>query len=173
MAGVGGSYIRVLAASYLWKADTSQIIIASGGRPEGYDFLPTGLTLSNILKNELVGLGVPDNFVIEESYSKTTVSQLLSLVFFIASREVGKIFIISNRYHIPRIRAMMENCPFLDKLANLSEIVDAEYVVESYSDNQVKSEIEDFYSSPEGLAIIESEKRGVEQIKNHSYVYRF
>src|SRR3989338_6165011 len=77
--GPVGSNIRMLAGWYLYKKNPQRSIIVSGGRGECEGLLPQNLTLSKILKRELLELGVPEDNIIEEDQGNTTYQQLKAL----------------------------------------------------------------------------------------------
>jgi len=64
--GVSGDRLRVVAANYLYKNNQEQLIIASGGKGQLKN-IPGAPAVSEVLKRELIELGVPEEKIIEEN----------------------------------------------------------------------------------------------------------
>src|SRR5262245_40347481 len=95
---------RVIAASYLFRETaTGILIIASGG--EATKDQPS---IARVITEELISLGIPRNWIIEEDQSKDTHQQLKGLCQIIKARNLVEVRLISNEWHLPRIQAMVE-----------------------------------------------------------------
>lgn len=114
---VFGDNLRVLAGYFLYKnfkdKKYNPVILVSGGR--GYLRKVKGAPcVAEVLKKELLELGVPDGGIIEENKSDNTYQQLEKISVMILKNKWKNIIIISNRYHLPRVRAFIENIKDLE-----------------------------------------------------------
>lgn len=168
-----GDRLRVLAAHVLYQAKAGQIIIASGGRGQ-LSAVADAPPAARVLTEELVGLGVPAADIIEESESGTTYEQLVALKKIVTEHPVAGIAIISNRWHLPRITAMFERFPEfaeLKKIVSL-ELIAAENVLMVNNRAVWEPIITKAYSSEAIKKRIALEERGIEDIKQGTYVVR-
>ena len=168
--GVSGDRLRVVAASYLYKSNPEQIIIVSGGRGQLKD-IPDAPTVSQVLKKELMELGVPEEKIIEENISGNTYEQLKKIKRLIRKEGLKKIDFVSNKWHLPRIKAMLESFPELKEIYNLVkvELKGAEEILLKYDHKNWQEIIEKVYKS-EGLKKrIELEQKGIQDIKEGRY----
>jgi len=175
--GAPGGKIRVLAVSIVHKKDPESLIIASGGKGRDRNVLNIKHPpLSKILKRELVEAGIPSKKIIEENESDTTYQQLLNLQSIITKKKIKYLTIVSNEYHLPRIKAMIECGPKLGiakKMLGKSEILlkSAEDIVMDYDPKSWRKNIKKIYRGKNMADLIFSEKRGVRQIKNKIYKF--
>lgn len=167
---VDGSSIRVIAGYYLHKLDPSFLIITSGGKGQ-YINISDAPTLSSVIKNELIKLGVPIKKIVEESKSNNTYQQLQELHKIIIKNNINELFIISNSYHLPRIIAMLDNNVFSKKIIskNIIKLLSAEEIAINHNPKKWKKEINEAYKSKSIKKRIELEEKGVEDIKNGVY----
>src|SRR3989344_607074 len=123
------SYLRVLAGYYLYKNLSEQnkvALIVSGGRGI-YRGTPGVPRVATIMKRELVELGLsPKEIKIDKT--DFTYNELIWLKRFLAKKG-GKAFIVSNTYHLPRIKTMIAFLPELKKLKKAGKLVSAEKTV--------------------------------------------
>src|SRR3989344_7674367 len=163
---VSGSNLRVLAGSYLFKKDPRRIIIASGGRGylRKYKDAPG---CSDIMRKELKALGIPGHKIIEEKKSNNTYQQLEELNQLLKKLKINNVIIVSNQYHLPRVKAMLKYL-FEFKLADKIRFIQAEKVVIEYHLG-LKYKIEKLYQSEKVKKMIQKEKEGIKQIKNGRY----
>ncbi len=172
--GAPGGKLRVVAAAILAKRYPEAMIIASGGR--GYD-LPEGTpedrpALAEILRDELADYGVSPDKVILETASNSTYQQIGELERVIGEKQLKKILLVTNRYHLPRLKAMIDmKFPDLGKHASL-ELVSAEEVLILEDPHRWAGSIETAYQSEYMLARMANEQRGVEQICSGTYQFR-
>src|SRR3989338_5920025 len=102
------SYLRVLAGYYLYKKlsekDKTELVV-SGGKGI-YRGIPNVPPVATVMKQELVKLGVSQK---EIKIDKTdfTYPELIWLKKYIV-KKAGKAFIVSNAYHLPRIKMMID-----------------------------------------------------------------
>lgn len=168
--GVSGDRLRVVAAGYLYKNNPKQIIIASGGKGQLKD-IPDAPTVSEVLKKELMELGVPEEIIIEEKKSGNTYQQLQEIKKIIKDKGLKNISLLSNEWHLPRIKEMIETMPELKEIFNLTkvEFLSAEKICLEYDKEAWQETIEQAYKS-EGLKErIEREQKGVQDIKEGKY----
>lgn len=169
--GVIGDRVRVLAAYYLYRDNPKQIIIALGGKGQR-KHIKGVVPSSFVIKKELCDLGVPARDIIAESKSGSTFESLRTLKEIILSRGLQKVAIISNRYHIPRIKAMLESSEVLKKITSPCQISlqDAEQVVVAH-DPAIVGEIEKAYKSKAMQERIALEKKGIKDIYEGKYTF--
>ncbi len=168
--GPTGDNIRVIAGSYLLKQGLTSHLIASGGRGQ-YKDIPEAPTLASVIKKELIDLGVEPDNIEEEGQSGNTYQQLKALQDIVVQRGWDSIGIISNRYHLPRIQAMIEYGPRLSGLNRVVNLISAENVLLTYAPSEWKKIIEEAYRSNSMKKRIKLETAGVNDIKNGKYKF--
>ncbi len=173
--GAPGGKLRVIAASYLYKEYPEAIVIAIGGR--GWDVKDDESSrpdLSEILKRELMELGVPKYGILEENKSNKTFEQLKELKKIIDCEKFSETTIITNDYHLARVKAMMEYDNELNELIVSGRIAlqSAEDILLKYDKENWQNTIEKMYNSEEMKKRIEMENKGVEQIKKGVYKFK-
>lgn len=171
--GVQGDRLRVCAAAFLAKENSKSIVVVSGGRGQWRD-VADAPTLSEVLKKELIVLGVSPERIIEENHSNNTYQQLKELSKILNGRDFFKISVISNRYHLLRVGAMIESVPNLKLLKDLLltgslALLSAEDVLMDYDPNSWGDLINRVYSSEAMQKRIELENQGAAQIKAGTY----
>lgn len=166
---IAGSYVRVAAAALLWRQDPSAVIVTSGGRGQADTVFPPGLSLSTIMKQELAELGVPASVILEESRSGNTYQQLLAIVELATQNHWLDISIVSSRFHLPRIQAMVECLSGLEVLRPITSYIPAEDVVLAAEPDKWREPINTAYGSDEFAEIISSEERGTAQVRSGEY----
>lgn len=165
-----GSNIRMVAGSYLYKNDHKSSLIASGGKGQ-YKNIPNAPNVSSVLKKELIELGIPEKKIIEEKKSNNTWQQLQELKKIINKNKIKQIVVISNKYHLSRITAMIKKDNELNKLFEQSviKLKSAEDIVLKYSPKKWKSIIKNAYNSELIKQRIKLEEKGVQDIKTGIY----
>ncbi|MEA2088649.1 MAG: YdcF family protein [Patescibacteria group bacterium] len=168
--GADGSMIRVIAGHYLYKENIDNLIITSGGKGQ-YKNIPGAPNISEVIKKELISLGVPNQKIIEEKNSNNTWQQLKEIKKIIHNNNIKQTIIISNKYHLPRITAMIKTDSELQKLLknDIIKLESAEDILLKYSPKQWKTTIEKAYKSKKIKKRIELEKQGVKDINNGVY----
>jgi len=172
--GAPGGSLRVIAASYLYKIMSDYFLIALGGR--GYDIKdknPNRPDLCQITKNELKKLGLPENKIIEENKSNTTFEQLRELKQIILKLKLKSVIIVSNKYHLPRLKAMINKDLLLNSYLVSSRIrlVSAEKILLKYNPKKWEKIIKQGYSSVWMRVRIKMEKQGLKDLKNNKYKF--
>ena len=164
---------RVIAAKLLYQANPDFFLIPSGGRGQLKGIMPEGLTIARVIKDELVALGVPERAIWEEDKTGTTYRQLKVLIDLVKEKKLGRVLILSNRWHTPRVRAMIDHAPGLEALRSMSiEVISAEDIMLKYEPEKWQKKINDFYSDPDLTKRMESEQKGISQIKAGTYNYK-
>lgn len=168
--GIVGDRIRVVAASYLHKSNPGILIIISGGKGQLKNIKGVP-NISDIIKRELVTLGVPAKKIIKESNSGNTYQQLRELIKIVKEKGLKHVTIISNQYHLPRIRAMIETDLQLKKMFEAIDIklVAAEKIVLDHDQGRWRKIITAVYTSELMKKRIALEKRGVRDIREGKY----
>lgn len=173
--GALGDRLRVVAASYLYKEDEEQTVIALGGRGQ-LKKIVNSPTVAHIIKQELIELKVPAKKIIKQELSDNSYQQLQDLQKIIIARGFTDVIIISNKYHLPRIKAMIENCSVFKKMHatlndNKLKFKSAENIIIKY-EPESKKQIEKAYQSKEMKDRVLLELKGVEQIKKGIYKFK-
>ncbi|MFA5317870.1 MAG: YdcF family protein [Patescibacteria group bacterium] len=168
--GASGDRLRVVAGSCLYKNNSEYLIITSGGKGQ-YKNVPNSLTVAEVMRRELLELGVLEETIIKEEESSNTWEQLQQLKKIIQKENFIKIKILSSRYHLPRVRAMIEVDGRLNEIfkKEVLELVSAEEILIKHNENKWKNFIEKAYSSEAMKKRITLEKQGIKQIKNGTY----
>lgn len=163
------SYLRVLAGYYLYKnlSKKNKVeLIVSGGKGI-YEEIRGVPPVAPVMKRELVMLGIkPEEVKIDET--DFTYPELIWLKNRIDGKET---FVVSNAYHLPRIRTMINFLPELKKLKTEVKLVPAEKIVLKFN-KKMRSKINNLNKSPEMKKKIASEKRGIKDLKSGNYKFK-
>lgn len=167
--GVAGDRLRVLAAAELYKSLASEnvYIIASGGKGQLKHL--NGPFLSCVLKKELVEAGIPLRAIVEESKSNNTYEQLKESSKVLKKRNNKNAILISNKYHFPRIKAFIESDKNLKNRLNKLQFKSAEEILIKANAKKWEQFLKKVYASHDMKIRIQSEQRGIKQIKNGTY----
>lgn len=171
--GAQGDQLRVVAAAIQYKKNPDRtIVIVLGGKGQ-LRHVKGVEPLSAVLTRELVDLGVPKDKIIRESRSGTTYSQLVELQKIIRKMKLKDVQIISNRWHLPRIKATIDYGPKLEDFHKQASVrcVSAEAVVVRSGAGGWKRRVERAYASRQIRERIKVEREGVRQIKCGEYKY--
>ena len=174
--GALGDRLRVVAGHYLYQENPEQTIIASGGRGQIKKGSSEPAT-ATVIKKELSELGVPDDRIIKATKNKNTFTELIELQKIIEEKNLETIMVISNKYHLPRLQAMIEYCPELSKLKKMnaaSRLIfkSAEEIVLAREPEIWRETISRAYRSQAMKERIKLEKKGVKDIKLGRYKFR-
>ena len=117
---------------------------------------------------------MPASRIIEEDKSNTTYQQLLELQKMARKHKIKNIIIISNKYHLPRVQAMIEYGLGLNIFKKMFDNLDiklksAEEILIKHESEKWGKVISKIYKDNDMIARIELEKKGVEQIKKGTY----
>lgn len=169
--GAPGGKLRVFATAVLGNQYPTAAVVTSGGK--GFD-VPEGTPedrplLAEILRDELIECGVPESRIVLEKNSNTTYQQLQELEKMIAERGWHNVMIITNRYHLPRLHAMIETK--FPELANVTKLASAEEVLRETDPARWETAIAEAYASPFMADRMAKEEHGVLQIKNGTYQF--
>lgn len=178
--GVQGDRLRVDAAFELYKdfskKNKNLLLLSSGGRGQLRD-IPDSPTVASVIKKELLMMGIPEEKILLEENSNNTYQQLQQLILILQNRPPEKCLILSNCWHLPRIRAMIEYGPRLNYLkerlmaGNLS-LISAEQVLLDPDPDQWKESINIAFKGAAMQERIKKEEQGVAQIKSGLYKWQ-
>jgi DUF218 domain len=169
--GVLGDYVRVIAASYLAKENPGHIVIASGGQDN-----PGEPFVAEVIKAELIQKGIPCESIIVERESHNTHEQLREVEKILSEKGIARLILISNRYHVQRIRALLKKMPGLSQLRQLFEggyllFQSAEEILLDRDHETWQPIIDAAYESRAMQQRMERESTGTLQIKAGTYKY--
>lgn len=169
---IGGN-LRVIAAAYLFRDCPNSKIIASGGKGQ-FSTLPGVPTLARIIRQELRARGVPAKKILLENRSRSTFQQLQKIQPIIERQKNSDILIVSNQWHLPRIRAMISKQPELKSfyLSYNLRLVSAEKIVLKYERKKWKKVIEKAFRSKSLKARLLKERQGVRDIMQGNYYFK-
>lgn len=172
--GALGDRWRVVAGSIVFlSADkNNKFIILAGGRGQlrGIAGAPT---VSSVLKKELIELGVPQDDIVEDDRSDNSYEQLRNVNSIIGVHVVRHAVLISNCYHLPRVRVMIEHLDDLEYLRIMLasgdlDLLGAENICRA-NDAALGAEFDRIYSGPTMQARIDLEERGILDIRAGRY----
>lgn len=171
--GALGDCLRVEAAHVLYESNTKLLIIASGGKGM-YKNISGAPTVAEVIKKELIDLGVPSESVFKEEKSQNTWQQLIELKKIIKQKNLSHVSIVSNRYHLPRILAMIKKDSALyDMLKKeIIEAISAEEVLIKHNPEKWNQVIANAYMANEMKKRIVIEQKGVQDLKTGIYKLR-
>lgn len=168
--GVTGDRLRVIAGQYLFEKNPETTLIVSGGRGQ-YKDLPDAPAIASVLRDELISRGVPDEAIVVEDESGNTYEQLQALKKIVQAGTFAEITIISNRYHLPRIQAMIEELdPELKQEFEEGTISlqSAEEILIAHKP-EWKKEIDAAYALPTMQERIAGEEKGIRDLREGKY----
>ena len=168
--GITGDRIRIVAGAILFSHKLSDIIYVSCGRGQ-YAKYPEIPIVAEVMKKELIELGVPSNHIVMDDQSGNTHQQLKFIKSLTESKIIKKIGIISNEWHLPRIKAMLEYSPHLKGLSNCVELLAGEEIATQYDKSTWKDIIENARKSDGMKKRIALEQKGVQNIKEGRYKF--
>lgn len=167
--GTVGDRLRVLASYYLYNKNNRSLIIASGGKGKLRKFKGVP-SIASVIKRELTELGIPGDGIIIEGRSDSTYENLRNLIRIAKARRLNGIIVVSNRYHLPRIKAMVKYAPGLNELSKIVHIKYCEAEVVVIKNNPSwRSIIQNAYARKEMKDLILKEKKGVKDLKSGNY----
>lgn len=165
-----GDEFRITAAKYLWDKNKDLFIVASGKKGGLSSVIDK--SLAEIIYQELVSLGVDKKIIIKEPGSNNTQEQLARLPGLVKKYKFDNITIISNEWHLPRIKALIEHMvPELKKLFSkkIVKLLAAEKVLVKASPNKWTPRIQKIRSDKAFGLMASKEKRGIQDILNGRY----
>ncbi|OGY44946.1 MAG: hypothetical protein A2729_04160 [Candidatus Buchananbacteria bacterium RIFCSPHIGHO2_01_FULL_39_14] len=170
--GVSGDYIRIYAAYYLVRQLKDYLIIAVGGKGQ-LKKIKGAPAVAQVLKKELIALGLPKNKILTETKSGKTSSQLWELAKILKQKKIKEITLISNGYHLPRIKTMIKYLPKLNQFYQKIKIkfVAAEKVILAADKRKWQSVIKTAYQSQALKDRIKLEKQGIKDLTMGRYKF--
>ncbi len=173
-AGAPGGKLRVLATRILARQYPEAFIITGGAR--GYD-IPPGTPvdrppLGEILQDELLACGIASNRLIIEYRSNSTYQELQELDTLLTKQEFGRLLLVTSRWHLPRLIAMIESKFRLLQKRTTLEYVAAEDVLESEDSKYWHEIIKRAYNSDFMIQRMLQEQSGIKQIHENTYSFR-
>lgn len=176
--GVLGDRLRVVAGRYLYarasKNNPDVFIIVLGGKGQLKNIKGAPDT-AEVLKKELIKFGVSSKKIIEEKKSGNTFEQLLALNKIAVKRDLKNAVLISNRYHLPRVKTMIEfysnRLKFLSVMlaAGNLKLVSAEKVCVAHNKDKWYEIIRKTYASEGMKKRMQLEKQGIKDLKEGMY----
>ena len=169
--GTTGDSIRVVAGSYLFKHGFTDHIIVSCG-PGQYRNRTEIPNVATIMKQELIALEVPTDKIEIENLSNNTYQQLKVTQTIAVQRNLKLVGIVSNKWHLPRIQAMLNYGPKLEHIKRMAELISAEKILLSYAPNEWQEIIDTAYKTEGIKKRIAMEQKGIEDIEQGKYVFK-
>ncbi|MDO8561483.1 MAG: YdcF family protein [bacterium] len=170
--GAPGGALRVQAVAILAGRYPRAAIVATGGK--GYD-IPANYPenrplLCEILERELREAGISPDRIILERGSGTTYQQLRALSALTGEREWIHMAMVTNRWHIPRTRMILESK--LPEFKSIITIVSAEEVLIANNPHEWESVIAEAYASEWLAERILKEEQGIKDIREGTYDFK-
>ena len=177
---LGGGHSRVIAAAELAKFFPETKIVTTSR------YQPDKPIHAEIYAKELKNLGVPEKQIELEPNSTSTMASLVELVKMTKMKNWKAIAILTNEYHLPRVKEMYRQLEILAEKFNLSDkdFKEAEKYFKSHPletnfvaaedilplrDKRYKKIIENVKQTEEYKKRIESEARGTQQLIEGTY----
>ena len=171
--GALGDRLRVLAAAALWRKNKTALVVALGGKGQlsGIKGAPP---VARVIKGELVAMGVPVKQIITEQKSGTTHESLFALKNFLKKSDIKKVCLISNQYHLPRIKIMIKNLPELQAIFSVHQVkpTAAEEILVTQEPGVWKKKIALAYRSKKMTKRLVLEEKGIKDLKSGRYKFR-
>ncbi|OGM96135.1 MAG: hypothetical protein A3B86_02710 [Candidatus Yanofskybacteria bacterium RIFCSPHIGHO2_02_FULL_38_22b] len=166
------NYVRVLAGYYLYKKLSEKnkvVLIVSGGKGI-YKDIPGVPPVAKVMKSELVKLGLSQKEILEENKTPSTYAELVWIKNFL-TKNSNKVILVSNSYHLPRIKTMMNYLSEFKGLGKNILLTSAEKVVIKFN-NKLENKINRELKSLKMKSIIANEQRGIRALKSGNYKIR-
>ena len=167
--GILGDYVRPKAAAVLFRAKKINHIVVLGGKGQ-LSNKPGAPYISEVIRDELIDDGVPQDRIETERKSGNSLEQLMACATIVKKRKwnPGDVGLLSNDYHLPRLQAMMETFESL-KILRDCELISAEAVLMEYQSEEWREIINTAYRSKSMKLRMVLEKKGVEDIQSGKY----
>lgn len=166
-----GDYLRPIAVVLLVQRYPQAKIVILGSRKRGH-----WPGTNSVIEKELLSLGVPPKNILKWQNSSNTFNQLLNCQRFLRkTKSVSSgTAIVSNRYHLPRVKAMVKFLPSLRylnyrKMAGQLNFFSAENVLIKKNPQEWKKLTEENYRTAAFQERMKLERRGTKQIKKGIY----
>lgn len=159
--GLLGGYARVQAAAILAEK-FSHAMIVTAGKGAGDGVSPSH---AEVMRRELVELGVNQNRIILEEHSVSTKSGIFEALSLAEKYGWSSMLFVSNDYHQDRLRLMVEMATMT---VLKTQCVSAEDVIISTRPS-FKEEFENIKSTLSYRKRLESEAKGIEALRSGKY----
>lgn len=178
--GCMGDRLRVIAASVLYKQlaknGTEMRVLACGGRGQLLKRFPDVPAVAEVIARELEILGVCKSHILEEKKSENTYGQLRACDSLFRTHDWEDGVVISNEYHLPRVRALLRHGLALELLrekiiAGALTLLSAESIL--LADDKARWELS-ISKAYEGAAMrdrVALEVKGVHDIMSGLYTF--
>jgi len=172
--GAPGGALRVQATAILLGEFPDAKVITGGAK--GFDVRNEATSdrplLAEILHDELLEYGIPEERIILERSSNNTYQELQELERFANEKKIKKLAILTSRWHIPRLQAMIR--VKFHKLADrvALELISAEDVLIAHDEKKWRAFIDDAYESEWMKQRTEMETRGIKEIHDGTYKFQ-
>jgi vancomycin permeability regulator SanA len=167
--GVVGDRLRVEAAVVIFQKNPNISITISGGKSIA-SIYPDAPDVCDVMFVEMIELGVEPKNIIKDRSVGSTMDQVKSLSGIMVD-SVDSLYVLSNKYHLPRIEAMIKYFTDTNKLFDDGKIklISAEDVLTDLLPEKWEEEIDKAYSSEAMAERIAKEKNGIEALKRGEY----
>jgi len=168
--GITGDRVRVVAASFLHKDDPESVVLTMGGKGQHND-VADAPKLCDMLKGELIELGVLAAKILIEDKSGSTYENLLELKKILRKNDFKQVKIVSNDWHMPRVRAMIEHRSELKEMEQMVkfEFISAEEVVVEKDPETWRYKVDRAYKTDNMQKRIALELKGVSDLREGKY----
>lgn len=167
-AGPTFDRFRVLAGAALSaRYPEAPLILSGGAQHVGED------SCAAVLRRELLELGVEESRMRLEERSQSVHQQLYEIGLLAQRNALGHLLVVTNEWHHPRLKAMVEHAPKLEMWRELSwERVDAEQVMLESGNTEWAGLVAAERSHPTLAPRIAMEEQGVRQVIDGTYRYK-
>lgn len=168
-----GDGLRVKAAALMYQQNPNYLIVVSGGYGR-FKKIAGISTLVQVIKDELLHLKVPKRAIIIEDKSNSTYEQLQEIKKIINKNNITDLILISNDWHLPRVRTMIKLDWELKKMVKKRhlKLKSAEKILINEKPLLWRKKIEKFYNQNKMKLIIQLEKKGVKNLLEGKYIFR-
>jgi len=159
-----GDRLRVEAAALLYPGTADRIVV-SGGKGRLAQF-PDAPSCAQVCRRELLELGIPAAHLLAEESSRNTYEQLQWIKGLLASSCIERLTVVSNRYHLQRVQALLDADPQLHlwHKERRIETLAAEDVLLKHDFGRWHSLIAEAYATPAMQARMDQEEKGIRDL---------
>jgi hypothetical protein len=159
---------RVIATAMLYQANPKQLVFCIGDPPDAKTSMPSGAKIVQTELEELEVLELDMRWI----EAKTTHRQLIGLCAKISWHNLRRIDLISNEWHLGRIRAMIDCSPHLHALRSIDwRAVAAEEVMLKHDYPTWAPVIQQARDDPKTAERIKLEQKGQMQMYAGTYAF--
>lgn len=171
--GAMGDRLRVEAVAVLSNKNLEARVFVLGGKGQNKDN-PIAPTVASVNASELQTLGVsPDRIILEEN-SNNTWQQLKELGDILEKEKenFSQVYLVSNKWQIPRIKVMSEKNGSIRHHKALEKIqfLNAEDILIEEDKEKWEALIEEAYATEGMEKRISLENKGIEDIRTGKYI---